>query len=156
MKRIMTMVTTAGLLAGALMLPAMSRAEGKPESHGEQGGKENFLERMREKFGISEEQGAQLKAAHRAKRDVSAASMGEISTLMRKLEDQLEDKAPEKDLAATLDKIVVARRAMRASAEKFEASLTSILTPIQRAKMLVARKEHGHRMRGGPEHGDDD
>ena len=92
-------------------------------------------------------------------------------TAMRKLSDQLEDKAPEKDLTATLDKIVAARKSMRAEEDKFEAALTSILTPTQRAQMLVAMKgrkggKHGGKMGGGrmgpgkmgggPEQGDGD
>jgi Spy/CpxP family protein refolding chaperone len=153
MKRIISTVAAAGLLAGALMAPVLLRAEdkpeGKPEAHGEKGGKEAFMERMREKFGLSEEQETKLKAAHRAKRDAAAASMAELGSLTRKLQDQLEDKAAEKDLSATLDKIVAARKAMRADEDKFEASLTSILTPTQRAKMLVAMKGHGGGMRGG-------
>lgn len=157
MKRIISTVTAAGLLAGALMLPPMLRAEGKPEG----GGKEAFMDRMREKFGISEEQEAKLKAAKRARRDADAAVHADMGAAMRKLSDQLEDKASEKDLSATLDKIVAGRKAMRAEEDKFEAALTAILTPTQRAKMLVAMKGHmggkpGGKMGGGPGHGGDD
>ena len=174
MKRILSMAAT-GLLAGALLLPAMLRAEDKPEdgrqAHGEKGGKEAFAARMREKIGLSEEQEAKLKAARRAKRDASAAASAELATATRGLQDQLEDKASEKELAATLDKIAASRRMMREAEEKFEASLVSLLTPLQRAKMLVAMKEHGGGMRGRgmpggdrrggehrdrPERGDDD
>lgn len=166
MKRIISTVTAAGLLAGALMLPAMLRAEGKPEgkpgAYGEKGGKEAFMEHMKEKFRLSEDQAAKLKAAHRAKRDAAAASMAELGALTSKLHDQLEDKAAEKDLAATLDKIVAARKSMRADEEKFEASMSSILTVTQRAQMLVAMKgrergmhggKKGPGMRGGPKDG---
>lgn len=162
---------------GALLLPAMLRAEDKPEgkggARGEQGGREAFAEHMREKFGLSEEQGAKLKAAHRAKRDAFASAMAEIGAATRKLQDQVEDKASEKDLTATLDKIAAVRKSMRADEDKFEASLSSILTPTQRAKMLLAMKAHmgggmhggmrggmhgdmrGHGPKGGPD-GDDD
>lgn len=158
MKRIMSMA-----LAGALLLPAGLRAQGGPEGRpgprGEQGGKEAFKERMKEKFGISDEQEAKLKAAKRARRDADAATHAEIGAAMRKLSDQLEDKAPEKDLSATLDKIVAGRKALRAEEDKFEAALTSILTPTQRARMLVAMKgrmggKHGGKMGGGPRDGD--
>ena len=159
MKRIITMA-----LAGALLLPAVLHAEGGPEGKPGFGGKkEAFKERMKEKFGISDEQEAKLKAAKRARRDGMAAVKSEIGAAMRKLSDQLEDKAPEKDLSATLDRIVAARKSMRAEEDKFEAALTSILNPTQRAQMLLAMK--GHKMRGGkkggkmgpgPEHDDDD
>lgn len=151
MKRIITMA-----LAGALLIPAVLRAEGKPEPRGEKGGKEAFVERMKEKFGISDEQEAKLKAAKRARRDADAAIHAELQASMRKLSDQLEDKAPEKDLSATLDKIVAGRKSLRAEEDKFEAALTSILTPTQRAQMLVAMKgrmgKHGGKM-GGPKMG---
>lgn len=153
MKRIISMATAAGLLAGALLLPASLRAEDKPGK----GGKEAFVERMKEKFGISEEQAAKLKAAKRARRDADAVIHAEIQAAMRKLSDQIEDKAPEKDLSATLDKIAAARKSMRAEEDKFEAALTSILTPTQRAQMLVAMKgrmgKHGGKVAGGPGRG---
>lgn len=161
MKRIISMATAAGLLAGALLLPAVLRAEDGPGK----GGKEAFIERMKEKFGISEEQAAKLKAAKRARRDADAAIHSDIQAAMRKLSDQLEDKAPEKDLSATLDKIAASRKSMRAEEDKFEAALASILTPTQRAQMLVAMKgrmgKHGKgkmgpgKMGGGPKRGDD-
>lgn len=138
MKRLISTMTAAGLLAGALLLPAMIRAE----DHGGDR-KEAKLERMREKFGITEEQGAKLKAARRARRDASAASKAEIKAAMTKLNDQLEDKASEKDIAATLEKLSALRKARRAEAEKFEAGMKDILTPTQRAKMLVAMKHRG-------------
>lgn len=155
MKRIMTMAAAAGLLAGALLLPAALRAEGKPEAHGDKGGKEAFGERMREKLGITEEQEAKLKAARRAKRDAAAAGLAELGAATRKLQDQLEDKASEKDLSATLDKLSAARKTMRAEEEKFEATLSSILSPTQRAKLIVAMKGRmrGHGMPGGAMHG---
>lgn len=166
MKRIISMATAAGLLAGALLLPAAVRAEDGPKGKAAYG-KEGFKERMREKFDISEEQEAKLKAARRARRDADAAIHADMQAAMRKLSDQIEDKAPEKDLSATLDKIVAARKSMRAEEDKFEAALTSILTPTQRAQMLVAMKgrmgkKHGGKPRGGrkmgdgPKHGDDD
>lgn len=145
MKRILSTVTAGLLLAGALLLPATLRAEEKHEQTGE-----IFRERMREKFGITEEQQGKLKAARRARREASAASRTELKAALRKLADQLEDQASEKDLAATLDRIAAARKAQRAEAEKFEAGLRSILTPTQSAKMLVAMKRHrGMRRHGG-------
>lgn len=139
MKKLISTVTAAGLLAGALLLPAMIRAE----DHDGGGRQESRLERLREKLGISDEQAAKLKAARRATRDATGMARTELKAAMRKLKDQLEDKASEKELAATLERIAAARKAQRAEAEKFEAGLGAILTPIQRAKMLVAMKRHG-------------
>lgn len=155
MKRIIS-VAAVSLFAGALMLPAALRAQGKPEGkpgeHAEKGWKmEYFSEPMREKLGISEEQQARLKAARRTKRDAAAAAMTELAANTRKLQDQLEDKAPETDLSATLDKIAAVRKSMRAAEETLQASLSSILTPTQRAKMIVAMQArmHGRGRPGG-------
>ena len=150
MKRIISTVTAAAMLAGALALPAILRAEGKPE--GQEGKKGEFAERMREKLGISEEQEAKLKTAKRARRDGTEAAMSDVKAAVRKLHDQLEDKASEKDLSATLDKLVAARKAMRAEEDKFEATLSAALTPTQRAKMVVAMAGH-MRGKGGPKGG---
>lgn len=161
MKRIITTAAAAGLLAGVLIFPGSARTEDKaevrPGAHGERAGAmESFKERMREKFGISEEQEAKLKAARRAKRDASEASRAEMKAAFRKLGDQLEDKAPEKELSATLDKLSSLRKARRAEEDKFEAAMSSILTPTQRAKMAVAMKGgkgRWHRGKKGGKHG---
>jgi Spy/CpxP family protein refolding chaperone len=153
MKRIISMATAAGLLAGALLLPATLRADDKPAASAEKGGKggkEGFAEHMREKFGISEDQEAKLNTERRAKRDASEAAITDLKASVRKLQDQLEDKAAEKDLTATLDKISASHKALRASEDAFEASLSSILTPTQRAKMAVAMAAHMGAMHGRP------
>lgn len=148
MKRIISTAAAMGLLAAALTLPAAVRAEGPEGQHGEKG-KEAFMERMREKFDITEDQEAKLKAARRARRDADAAAHDEVGAALRKLQDQLEDKASEKELSATLDRLVAARKTMRAEEDKFESSLTAILTPTQRAKMAVALKGRKGAMKGG-------
>ncbi len=150
MKRIISTATAAGLLAGALLLPAMLRAEDKPaekhEGRGEKGGHEDFAEHMLEKLGITDEQEVKLKAAKRAKRDKSAVTMAELKAASQKLADQLEDKSSEKDISSTLDRVEAARLALRAEEDRFEAALASILTPTQRAKRVLAMKAH---MMGG-------
>jgi Spy/CpxP family protein refolding chaperone len=151
MKRIISMATAAGLLAGALLLPMTLRADEKPAAGAEKGGKagkDGFAEHMREKFGISEDQEAKLKTARRTKRDASEAAITDLKASARKLQDQLEDKAAEKDLTATLDKISASHKALRAAEDAFEASLSSILTPTQRAKMAVAMAAHMGAMHG--------
>jgi Spy/CpxP family protein refolding chaperone len=156
MKRIISTATAAGLLAGALMLPAQLRAEDKPgdkRESKEKGGHEEMAAHMREKLGISEEQEAKLKIARRARRDKSAVAMTELGAATRKLQDQLEDKVPEKDLTATLDRVAAARQALRAEEDRFEAAAASILTPTQRAKMVLAMKAHMHGRGPGGMHG---
>ncbi len=165
MKRLISMTTAAGLLAGALLLPAMLRAEdkkdGKAQAH-EEGDRAGW----REKLGITEEQEGKLKTLRRSHREAEEGAHSELKATMRKLEDQLEDKAPESDLTATLDKLRAQHKKMAEEHEKFMDAMAQVLTPTQRAKMAVAmgRKMHGGpgggpggwHGRGGKPHGDKD
>lgn len=150
MKRLISMTGAAALLAGALLLPAALRAEdkdkkdAKPEAH-EEGGRRGAW--LKEKLGITDEQEGKLKTIKRAHREAEEAARSELGAIMRKLSDQLEDKASEKDLSASLDKLKAAHKAMGAEREKFMDSMAQVLTPTQRAKMAVGMMRH---MRGGP------
>jgi len=152
MKRIISTAMGLGLLAGALALPAALRAEDKRavkhEGHGKKG-REALADRIREELGLSKDQEAKLKVARRAKRDNDAVSTAELGAATRKLEDQLEDKASDKDLAATLDRVRAARVAMREEEDRYEAVVASILTPTQRAKAVLAIKTHMRGRMGG-------
>jgi Spy/CpxP family protein refolding chaperone len=53
------------------------------------------------------------------------------------------------DIKATLDQVAKTRKALEAERDKFDANLASILTPTQRAKMLVARSSWGAGRRHG-------
>lgn len=163
MKRLISMTTAAGLLAGALILPAVLRAEEKkgekPEAreHGDRAAK------MREKLGVSEEQEAKLKTLRRSHREAEEDGRAEMKKIIRKLENQLEDKASEKDLSATLDALKAQHKKLAAEREQFMEAMAQVLTPIQRAKMAVAMSRHmgggmrGHgKMGGGPGHDEDD
>ncbi|NNN06992.1 MAG: hypothetical protein HKL90_13935 [Elusimicrobia bacterium] len=72
-------------------------------------------------------------------------------TAMAKLRQQLDAKASDDDVKATLAQLREARRQMRAQEDKFIDSASSFLTPTQQAKMLLgAMKMHGRRHGRGP------
>ncbi|UPT74748.1 MAG: Spy/CpxP family protein refolding chaperone [Elusimicrobiota bacterium] len=148
MKKLSSNLGAAALLAGALLLPAALRAEkdgpkgGKPESR-----EDGPRGKWKEKLGLTEEQEAKLKGLRRAHREESESARAEVKAAVRKLADQLEDKASEKELTATLDRIQAGRKSLHAQREKFEASAAAILTPTQRARMAVAM---GRMMERGP------
>ena len=164
MKRLISTMTAAGLLAGALLLPAMIRAEDKKEDKAEAHEKEGRAAHWREKLGISEEQEGKLKGIKRAHREAEEGARAEMAATMRKLEDQLEDKASDKDLTVTLDKLQAQHKSISAEREKFMGAMAQVLTPTQRAKMAVAMGKHmhggmmghgrggkpGHEKKGGP------
>lgn len=151
MKRMISTVGAAALLAGALLAPALLRAEDKADKPAQEEKHRGGMRAMfKEKLGLSDEQEAKLKGLRRAHREASESAKSELKAAMRRLGDQLEDKASEKELSATLDKIKSGRRALRDAQDKFEADSAAVLTPTQRAKMVVAM---GHRMKGGRGHG---
>lgn len=131
MKRVLSFVTTLGLLAGAFV-PLAARAE-----KGERDGKP----------GLSEEQKGKLKAAKRAHREAAAELKARLGKSMRLLGDQVQDGADDKAIAATLDELAKTRKALQAEREKFEGEAAKILTPTQRAKKLLAMK-HGRGKKG--------
>lgn len=165
MKRMISTVGAAALLAGALLAPALLRAEDKAEKPAqEERHRGGMREKFKEKLGLTDEQESKLKSLRRAHREATESAKNDLKAAMRKLGDQLEDKASEKDLTATLDKIKAGRRALRDAQDKFEADSAAVLTPTQRAKMVVAM---GHMMKGrmhgrggaperGPKHDDDE
>ena len=147
MKRVISTVGAAALLAGALLAPALLRAEDKAEKPAQEEGHHGGMRaKFKEKLGLTDEQESKLKALRRAHREASESAKNDLQAAMRKLGDQLEDKASEKDLSATLDKIKAGRRALRDAQDKFEADAAAVLTPTQRAKMVVAM---GRMMKGG-------
>jgi len=144
-------------VAAALLAGGAARAEKdgsrrtSPGEHGD-GGKA-ALE-------WTEGQQDKLKKARRANREAIAKIRGERQAAMRALRDQIEDRAPESALSATLERLAKARRELRAQQDKFEAELASILTPTQRAWFETRRGRRvammgmmGEMGRGGPGRG---
>jgi Spy/CpxP family protein refolding chaperone len=143
-------VAAALLLSGTaatLHAEPREKQDGSRWSHEGRGGK------MKEALGLSEEQKGKLKALRRAHRDAAEEIRVKLKAGMRRLSDQLEDQAGDKELAATLDSIASSRSALAREREKFEKELGALLTPTQRAKMLAGRMKlaqmHGRRFGHG-------
>ncbi|MBI3297565.1 MAG: Spy/CpxP family protein refolding chaperone [Elusimicrobia bacterium] len=131
--------------------------------HGKGGGKH-----WKERMGLTDDQGAKLKAARRALRDASTPLKDKLEDEMDRLRGLVESKAAEKDLAASVDRIRETRKALQAEREKFLDKAAAVLTAEQRAKAALAmhhgkmrvmgRKgfggRGGHGMRGGKGGGD--
>ncbi|MFA6093137.1 MAG: periplasmic heavy metal sensor [Elusimicrobiota bacterium] len=149
--RSMLLAVFAAALAGAAFVPAV-RAQEKKGPGPEQAGRMRDPGKHWEKMGLSKEQSEKLKAAHKAQQEAVKPLQRELRDAMQKLGDQVEDKADEKALQASLDNIDRIQKALEAQHEKFQAELASFLPASARAKMML----HMHKgmmmggMKGGP------
>lgn len=138
------------VVAAALLLSGAGAVVAEPGEDGPRRRHESRAERVKEALGLSDEQQDKLKSLRRAHRDASSELRGKLKAAMRRLGDQLEDKATEKELAATLDSIASSRKALGQQREKFEKELSAVLTPTQRAKLLAGRMRMARGMGRGP------
>jgi Spy/CpxP family protein refolding chaperone len=136
---------TAVLLATvALAARAPARAD-KPESGDE---KPPHHEHHGD---LTDEQHAKIKEIFAASRATMKARGEEMRVAVEKLRWQVDAKASDKDLEATLDAIDKARAALRDEREKTEKKIAAVLTPQQRAGFFL-HMQGGHALPGfGPE-----
>lgn len=139
MRKLIVAALTCGLLAaGGAALRAEDVAGGgggKPgwKGHGP------FAE-------LTAEQRAAMKAAHRAHRDAVTPLKDRLEDELERLRGLVEKAAPEKDLSASVEKVKELHKAIRSEREKFMDKMGALLTPLQRAKGVLAMEK---RMRGG-------
>lgn len=106
--------------------------------------------RMKKRLGLTDEQAAKVEAAFKAQRDADQALFDQMKKDMETLRRQVFDKAPDADIQTTLDRLSAARKKAQASMEGVHAELASILTPTQRAKMVLMRERGFGPGMGGP------
>lgn len=173
-----------GLLSGSLLTPVLRAQDdgdqgaappagghqmegGEPEGGGPPDGAPPPMDtdKLKKRLGLSDEQAAKFKDALKAHQDAVKPVQEKLRDGMKKLMGQLKDKADDKEIAATLDDLESAHKAMEEENHKFAASTAGYLTPTQRAKMLVGMmmrmrqggrqgRGGGHRGRGGQGDGD--
>lgn len=123
----------------------------RAEGGGPRGGPGAFFKEL------TEDQRSQLKALRRAHREA-------VTPLRDKLEDELDalrvmvekDAAPEKDLAAAVERVKSLHRSIQAEREKAMDKAAAVLTAKQRARAVVAiagRMRHAMMERFGGGHG---
>lgn len=136
MRKLLVAVLTCGLLAmGAAALRAEEKEGGKPgwKGHGP------FAE-------LTAEQRAAMKTAHRAHRDAVTPLKDKLEDELERLRGLVEKAAPEKELSASVEKVKGFHKAIRSEREKFMEKMAASLTPLQRAKGVLAMEK---RLRGG-------
>lgn len=143
-------------LAAAVLIPGAwalnARAEGgdhdgpPPHEAGMMG--EKMAEKMKEKLGLTDDQAAKFKAAMKAHGDAVKPLHEKLRDGMKKLHGQVEAKASDADIKATLDSLKSTRKDMEAAQEKLHAEVSTILTPTQQAKMLLGMMHRMHERMG--------
>ena len=104
---------------------------------GPDGDGEGMHERMKEELGLSDEQVKKLDALREKNQATMKKARRQMRDLMAKLEDQVDDKAGDAALSATLKELKAAKKEMQALHEKAMDEREAILTPSQQAKGLV-------------------
>jgi Spy/CpxP family protein refolding chaperone len=122
-----------------------SKTEAKPGHH-------RMSERMKEKLDLTEDQAKKLEAAWQEHREAAKPLREKMHQALRKVHGALEMEASDQDIQAALDQVEKARGALRADSDKLKKTMEALLTPTQRAKMLVMREKM---MRRGMEMGRD-
>lgn len=137
MRKLLVAVVTIGMMA---MGGAVLRAEEKGGG-GEPGwkGRGPFAE-------LTAEQRAAMKTARRAHRDAVIPLKDKLEDELERLRGLVEKAAPEKELSASVDKVKGFHKAIRSEREKLMDKMGASLTPLQRAKGVLAMEK---RMRGG-------
>lgn len=99
---------------------------------------------------MNDDEAKKLDAAMQAHREAVKPLREALSKAVRKVHGLLEIEASDKDMQAALDQVEQARRSLLAETDKFQKAMEAMLTPTQRAKMLVMREKMMRR--GGGAH----
>ena len=143
MKRwITTSLIVLTCIAGGLSLNLL-RAEppAKPGAEKAEKGHDRMLAHMKEKLDLTDAQFEKVKAAFESHKATAKPLRRALRDGVTKLKDQLEDKAGEDQLKATLDQVEKSRKDLRAEMDRFHDSLKGVLSVTQQAKAAVAMAE---------------
>jgi Spy/CpxP family protein refolding chaperone len=118
------------LLLGALPLQ-FSSANDHPADSG----------KMMKSLGLSADQTTKMKSVMDAQKTALKPLWDKQKDLMKKLKGQVDAKAGDSDIQATLSEIKSTHETMRTQMEQFQDQKAAILTPTQQAQMLLKRTE---------------
>lgn len=155
MKYLTSALLIAGLLAGPSSATKLHAEKDQPEGMDDSAQSERH-EKMLKKLGLSDEQMEKMKAAAKAHRETIKPLRKEMRADMKKLREQIKNRAGDAAVAATLGKLELTRKAIQAENEKMKAATDELLTPTQQAKMLLKMMKQMHDGPGkGRRHGGD-
>lgn len=101
-------------------------------------------DRRRGRLGLSGEQRAKMKAAGKERREAVRPLREKLREESAKLREQLHSGAAEKDLEATMANIADLRRQIQRRNEEFRSKADALLTPTQRAKLMMGTRRRRH------------
>ena len=142
------LAAAAGILLTAPwgLAPAQAKTSSKDAAASQGQRRRTLWER---KLGLSEKDAKKLDDAFQSERLTMRPLHRELRDALQKLSDQVEDKAADADIQATLDRVQKARQALQTEMISFRSKLAGILTPTQRAKMMLWHMRHHMMGRGG-------
>ena len=149
MKHAFRVAWIAGLLAVPLSAAASQAADkNQPNAQAES---EHHHGWMKEKLGLSDEQSQKVEAAWKGHREALKPLREQLRKAVKKVRGELDIEASDKDIQAALEQVAKARKALSAKEEELRQALDAMLTPAQRAKMLLLREKmmrHGMMTKG--------
>ncbi|HVO32320.1 MAG TPA: Spy/CpxP family protein refolding chaperone [Elusimicrobiota bacterium] len=98
--------------------------------------------KLQKELGLTKDQAAKFQALKESFKSAMKPLNDKRRDLMTKLKSQVDAKAPDADLQSTLNDLDANHKAVMDQMMQMKTQMQSLLTPTQRAKMLVARKNH--------------
>ncbi len=107
---------------------------------------------MAKKLELSDDQTAKLKSTMESEKEAVTPLREKQHELIKKLKGQVKDKVADADIQTTLNDLKSNPQAIRDQMEKFQSQKETLLTPTQRAKMILGRNKKMHRGKHHEEH----
>jgi Spy/CpxP family protein refolding chaperone len=135
MKRVWLAALFAALACGSFASKVRADEEMGEKHH------EMHWDKMKADLGLSDEQVKKLKDSHKSMEEAMKPIHEKSHADMKKLKEQVDAKASDKDIQSTLDDLKKNHEEMEKQEEKHHDDMSSILTPTQHAKMMLAMHE---------------
>lgn len=119
--------------------PLEKDGRGEPE-------KEMGLEGLKDQLGLSDEQLEKIMSAEKLEKQKMTELFNKFSTDLKKLREKVKAGTKDMDLKPLLETLKRDMQNLRENREKWEETLSGLLTPTQQAKMIL----EGPRLRGFP------
>jgi hypothetical protein len=154
MKYVICTTLLASLLAVPLSATEGHNADKNDAKAMSDSGHRRAADRMKEKLGLDDAQAKKFDAAWLEHRKAVKPLREQLHKALRKVHGELDIEASDKDIQVALDQVDKARESLRAETDQFKKTMDAMLTPTQRAQMLVMREqmmrrgmamEHGRR-----------
>lgn len=148
MKKMLGVLVAAGVLAGLSGARVFGAQDGSKEKK-DQAVSQCAKGKIARRLGLTEDQAKKMKEFQKTKREAVAPLRKKLKEEMSSLRELVRDEAGDKEIQASLTRLAEARKALQAENEKFIKNLETVLTPSQRAKVLLAMGKLKNRFKGG-------